>query len=139
METPSAYTGIVSPRSRRLRMIGGMLLLAVLAMILYGYFGLMPSLARAARESAASGAAISAPARLDRSESRSQPQTHAQRVRKLQVAVALAYWGVCGLVLLAVLLVAWLDLREISRSYVAERRAMWTQAASQYESPDDAP
>lgn len=139
METPSAYSNIVSPRSRRLRTIGIVLLIAVCAMVAYGYFGLMPSVLRAVRESSASAAtsAMSAahpPGLLDQANAHI---TRNQRIRKMRIAIALAYWGVCGLLLVSVVFVAWLDLREISRQYVAERRAMWNQAADRIDSPDD--
>jgi hypothetical protein len=136
VETPSAYASIVSPRSRRLRTVGIVLLVAVCAMVLYGYLGLMPSIERSVRADspiAAQSEALRSPsAGLDK-----PPLTRAQRVHKLQVAVALAYWGVCALLLVGLVLVAWLDLREISRRYAAERRAMWSQAADRIGRSDD--
>lgn len=136
MGTPSAYTTIVSPRSRRLRTTGVVLLAAICAMVLYGYFGLMPSLGRSVREGNVA-ARRSAGARLSENGGQDELSPRVQRIRKYQVAVALAYWGVCALLLVAVLLVAWLDLREVSRQYIAERREIWRQAAGQIEKPDD--
>ena len=138
METPSAYTTIISPRSRRLRTIGIVLLVAICAMVIYGYFGLMPSVARAVRETAAQSSA-STGHHPDVSSRDSQPMTHAQKVRKLRIAVALAYWGVCGLLIVGVVFVAWLDLREISRHYVMERKAIWSQTAGNLDHQDDSP
>ena len=138
METPSVYTSIVSPRSRRLRTTGVVLLCAVLAMALYGYFSLMPAIERTVRESAASGSSVAAATARGRSDALLRQASRSQRARKLQVAVALAYWGVCGLLLISVLFVAWLDFREITRTYVDQRRAMWVQAAEQVKEPEDA-
>jgi len=103
---------------------------------LYGYFGLMPNIERSLREHpiqavASPGGATSPAQHLPPALAR------AQRARKFQVAVALAYWGVCSLLILGVLVVAWLDLREISNRYVSERRAMWGAAVEQVEKLDD--
>ena len=137
METPSVYSNIVSPRSRRLRTIGLGLLIAICGMVIYGYFSLMPSLARSIRENPLPASSSVSAHHSDASNLGKRPLTRAERLRKLRVAIALAYWGVCGLFIVAVVLVAWLDLREISRTYVEQRRAMWTQAADQLEGTDD--
>lgn len=136
-DTPSVYSGIVSPRSRRLRTIGIVLLTAVVAMALYGYFVLMPSIERSLRENPVPAPSITAgPTRpgVDK-----PPTSKAQRIRKYQVAVALAYWGVCSLLLVSVVMVAWLDFREVTRVYAEQRRAMWTSAVATVEDqqPDD--
>jgi len=134
METPSAYTSIISPRSRRLRTIGIVLLVAICAMVIYGYFGLMPSVTRAVHE--AGPASVSTDLRPGTSPA-NPPMTRAQRVRKLQIAVAMAYWGVCGLLIVSVIFVAWLDLREISRHYLMERKAIWNQTAGNLDDQDE--
>jgi len=131
MNTPTVYSGIVSAKSRRLRTVGIVLLAAVCAMALYGYFVLLPSIERSLREHPAPP--ISRSASASAAEPDSPPITKAQRVRKFQVAVALAYWGVCALMLVAVVLVAWLDFREVTRVYAAQRRDIWTQAVSSVE------
>jgi len=135
MDQTTPYSGIVSPRSRRLRIIGLVLLAAVVLMVIYGYFGLMPALRRSVQSDSASSVvrhstAVGAQPSAIQSE-------HERRVRKLKASAGLAYWGVCSLLLVGTVFVAWLDLREISRNYVAERRAMWMQAADRIESPDD--
>ncbi len=136
-DTPSVYYGIVSPRSRRLRTIGIVLLTAVVAMALYGYFVLMPSIERSLRENPIPRPSISAgPSR----PGGDKPSTsRAQRIRKFQLAVALAYWGVCSLLLVSVVMVAWLDFREVTRVYVEQRRAMWTSSVATVDDqqPDD--
>jgi hypothetical protein len=97
-------------------------------MALYGYFGLMPSIERSLRDNPVPPGSISSAPRTARPPVESAPPSRAERVRKLQVAVALAYWGVCSLLLIGVVVVAWLDFREVTRSYAAQRRAMWTEA-----------
>jgi hypothetical protein len=42
------------------------------------------------------------------------------------VLFAYSYWGVCGLLVIAALFLAWLDFREVSRAYLEERRAILT-------------
>jgi hypothetical protein len=129
MQSPTVYSSVISPRSGRLRTIGAVLLAAVVAMTLYGYFGLMPSLERSARrnpEISLAGPQV-APGASGLQES--PAVTRANRVRKLQIAVALAYWGVCALLLVAALAVAWLDFREVTRMYVSNRRAIWSDGS----------
>jgi predicted membrane protein len=137
MDTPSVYSSIVSPRSRRLRTIGILLLVAVCGMVIFGYYNLMPSLARSIRENPLPAYTSIGARRSDTPDPAMRPMTRAERLRKLRVAVALAYWGVCGMLIVGVVFVAWMDLREISRTYVEQRRAMWTQAADRLESRDD--
>jgi hypothetical protein len=137
MDTPSIYSSIVSPRSRRLRTIGVVLLVAIGGMIAYGYFSLMPSLARSIRDHPLTISTSTGALRTAAPQQANRPLTRAERLRKLRVAVALAYWGVCGLLIVGVVFVAWIDLREISRTYVEQRRAMWTQAADRLEGQDD--
>lgn len=137
METGSAYSNIVSARSRRLRTIGIVLLLAVCAMVVYGYFGLMPSVAQPLPEAPASRQTLSSSNPRGKASPEQGSMTRAERVRKLRAAAALAYWGVCALLLVAAVFVAWLDVREISRRYVAERRAIWSQTADLPDRSDD--
>ena len=133
---PSVYSNMISAQSRRLRTIGLMLILAIVAMTIYGYFGLMPAIDRSLN---ARGPEVSRPAAAVRSAngSASTPLTREQRVRKFKVATALAYWGVCALLLCGVVLVAWLDLREVTRNYIAQRRAIWNQTAEQLAHKDE--
>jgi hypothetical protein len=136
MGPTTSYSGIISPRSRRLRTIGLVLLLSVVLMVIYGYFGLMPSLRQSIHDgmnpqivthSSPTGPGQTETAQSDRE----------RRVRKLKASAGLAYWGVCSLLLVGTVFVAWLDLREISRTYVAERRAMWNQAADNISDSDE--
>ena len=134
-DTPSVYSGIVSPMSRRLRTIGIVLLTAVCAMALYGYFVVMPSIERSLRDNPLPPPGIVAGSRTTPLRPENPATTRAQRVRKLQIAVALAYWGVCSLLLVSVVLVAWLDFREVTRVYVEQRQVMWTKAVANVEDP----
>ena len=127
MEPPSIYSEIISPRSRRLRTIGIILLAAIVAMFCYGYFQLMPSMERSIREEKRISVLGSGQA---------HSLSRAQRVRKLKVATVMAYWGVCSLLLVGVFMVAWLDFREVTRVYVARRRTIWQQTAGAVESDE---
>ena len=125
--SPSAYSSVISPQSRRLRIIGVLLIVAILIMALYGYFSLMPALARSAHQATAN-----VPKHISFGVSQADVEharLRAVRVRKLSVAIALAYWGVSALLVLGVLVVAWLDLREINRRYLQSRRTIWSETA----------
>ena len=137
MQTPSPYSDIVTPRSRRLRTVGIVLILAGGLMALYGYFGLMPTLDRNLHS--ASSSAPAGTSRVDAADSVLKPHSGQKtaRVHKLQVAVALAYWGICALLLVGAVGIAWLDFREVSRLFVTRRRELWTQAADQIKNRDD--
>ena len=132
-EMPSAYQGtVLSARSRRLRTIGLLLLAVVVGMAVYGMSALMPPInhaaARLAQEESQSRGA---PTAASSGQATAHTATHLATLRrnlKVQVAVAYAYWGVCALLLISVLFIAWLDLREISRNYVDQRRAIWSEA-----------
>ena len=129
-QSPPNYWGIVSARSRRLRTIGVMLLLAALLLSAYGAMVLMPAINRAvtarhARIETAPHASISLTARSDEMRA----LTRDQKAEKVQVATVFAFWGVCALLVIGALFVAWLDLREITRNYVQQRKQLWTQTA----------
>jgi hypothetical protein len=137
MGQTTSYSTIVSPRSRRLRTIGLVLLATVVLMVIYGYFGLMPALRRSVHVDSTPSSFSHNSAVENGSQTDSTQSDHERRIRKLKASAGLAYWGVCSLLLVGAVFVAWLDLREISRNYVAERRAMWTQAADRIKSTDD--
>jgi hypothetical protein len=103
-------------------------------MVIYGYFGLMPALRNSIRLS-------TPPSVTSHTSQGSQPiaveTDRERRVRKLKASAGLAYWGVCSLLLVGAVFVAWLDLREISRNYVAERRAIWNEEADRIKSTDE--
>ena len=146
--TPTAYQPLVSARSRRLRVTGVVLLVTVLAMAVYGYAILMPSLralphvaqtveragsvnrpgnansanARSAARSGNGGTARETPA--------APAQTLTEKQRKTALAKVLfvyGYWSVCGLLLMGLMLVSWLDFRELSRNYGEYRRRLYAE------------
>ncbi|HLV80326.1 MAG TPA: hypothetical protein VKT32_08585 [Chthonomonadaceae bacterium] len=135
---PAAYQSMVSARSRRLRTIGLLLLVAILGMSVYGFSSLMPAVRRqaaayhrdtvAAQQVQAETGALGIPARSGR----------ARKAMLAQVTLVYAYWCLCGLLILALLLVAWLDLREVTRNYANQRRAVWMEAASRLRDRDSA-
>jgi hypothetical protein len=141
-QPPSVYSEMISARSRRLRTIGTLLLAAVALMTFYGAFFLMPSINRAvaarhaAQERMAADRAVGTSGKTAPLETPGH-LTRSQKAEKLQVAVVFAYWGVCALLVIAALLVAWLDLREISRTYIQQRRQLWIQTTDRIV-PDNA-
>ncbi len=145
---PSPYRSMISPRSRRLRTIGLLLLAAIAGLTLYGYFSLMPSLrtARASYERSRDrarqssrlstlppasnvGASVNVGASASGAGASARPLERARKALLVKVIFLYAYWSVCGLLIVAALFVAWLDLREVSQNYLHERRALWNEAA----------
>ncbi len=122
-ESPNPYSSLISSRSRRLRTVGWVLLAFIIGLFLYGYFKLMPELggAKNATEMVASGSVI-----------RTSPETpltpRAKRVVKFKAAVAILFWGVELLLVCALVFVAWLDVREVSKTYIQQRRKVWSQS-----------
>lgn len=135
-QSPSVYSGMITAQSRRLRTIGAVLLVAVALMALYGSLVLMPRINRSVEVRRAAQARLekngAAPAGTPgiAAPAETPALARAQKAEKLQVATVFAYWGVCALLVIATLFVAWLDLREISRSYVQQRRQLWMQTAN---------
>lgn len=124
--TASPYTSVVSLRSRRYRTFMTILLGIILVMSLYGGFSVMPKV-RAIKERAD----LPSLTRIAKSQPgpglTAQEITHAQRTvkaRKLVVYLALAYWGVCSLLIVSVVLIAWLDFREMARNFALQARSL---------------
>ncbi len=140
-DTTFAYQSLISPRSRRLRTTGLFLLAVIVVMALYGYFSLMPSLrisaarlaAQANARPAATNSAVTtsgnrvlptakptnaqdAVARMPRQEREAQAA---------KIVFAYAYWGVCLSLLIALMLVAWLDFREVGRNFDQQQAAIF--------------
>ena len=46
------------------------------------------------------------------------------RARRLVVYLAMAYWGVCSLLMVGVLFLAWLDFRETTRNFALQAQAL---------------
>jgi len=108
------YQNLISAQSRRLRVIGIVLLVMILGMCVYGGRVLMPKL----RENRAPLHHSTVQAT---SSSTALSPAKAESLRKLAKAQLLffyAYWGVCFALIIALLVVAYLDFREVSRNYL---------------------
>lgn len=122
MDSSSVPMSVVSARSRRLRIVGAMLLLATLGMVAYGSLVLMPGLRHAV---------VTTPRRLEQrlSDGRVERDPEVERWKRAlatRILFAYGYWAFCGVLVLAVVLVAYLDFREVSRNYLARRQAIWS-------------
>jgi len=140
--TPPVYQTMISPRSRRLRTTGLVLLVAAVAMALYGLFVLMPSLKRAVAAESRQVPSIhkerlTTATNLVRTPSGGTSQAarirRAHHVVAVKVLFAYGYWITCGLLVVAMVFVAWLDLREVSLTYLNHRRAVWADTAASLE------
>ena len=122
----SPYMSVVSARSRRYRTIMTFLLATIMVMSVYGGFTVMPRVHAAvgrpdtpelARIAAAQPGPNLTPAQI----------AHAKvtlRARRLVVSLALAYWGVCCLIMVGILFLAWLDFRETTRNFALQSQAL---------------
>jgi hypothetical protein len=123
--------GLISARSRRLRAAGVVLLLLTLGMALYGALGLMPSVRQSVRtynERAyrlMDGGAGRSVALGEVAEPGNEDPVRVRRAVRVQVLFAYGYWLVCGILLLILLFVAWLDFREVTRNYLLKRAALF--------------
>jgi len=134
--TPSVYSQtIVSPRSRRLRTIAAVILVIILVMSAYGVRVLMPLVKRSAdaarREEAASAArqrpADNLPASTGR-EHRLRVSSRTARIIRFQVIFTYGYWTIWTMLVLTLLLLSWMDLREVSRNYISQRKLLFQAA-----------
>lgn len=120
------YTTVVSARSRRYRTIVTVLLATIVIMSTYGGFTVMPRVRQAVGRAdtprlAQVAASLPGPDLTARQISQAK---RTLRARQVVVSLALAYWGVCSLLLLLVLLIAWLDFRETARNFALQSRAL---------------
>jgi hypothetical protein len=108
-------------------------------MAAYGSAVLMPSLRRTVRanrmafvrpvsKTTVSGEALTAAGARTR---------HIRQSLKVAIMAVDAYWGVCSLLAVGLALVAWLDLREVSRNYANARRSLWKEVSKP--TPNDEP
>ncbi len=169
LDATLAYQSLVSARSRRLRVTGIVLLVAVLGMSLYGVFALMPSLRRtvphgtggmdaaSAKEIAVNranagedtaqrkGTADRASAARPAANKTDTPRTgeslrssgglteRERRAAFSNILFMYGYWSVCGLLILALIIVSWLDFRELGRNYDAYRARLFAQSVAEAE------
>ena len=129
---PTKYgSGIISNRSRRLRTIAAVLMVFIIAMAIYGSRVLVPRINRAA--AIANRPVTSLDSRIVPGGVKKKPilnlSPEQARALRIDVIVEAAYWVVWILLVLSLLLVAWLDLREVSRTYLNQRRELWSTAA----------
>lgn len=123
-----------SLRSRRIRTLGVLFLLVAALMSFYGGTVLMPNLHRTllASRSTSEPVVTSRGGPNAALPALSPRELRAARIRKVKVSLALAYWGVCSLFVIGAILMAWLDVREISQRYLDERRALQRETVDQY-------
>lgn len=135
-QTPSVYRNVISTRSRRYRTIGITLLVAIVGMAAYGNVRLMPILRKSEAhahtilytrpaQSPSMQTDMHVPAPLSDSDRRFL------KVFRAQLLFIYGYWTVLGLLVLAVLGMAWLDMREVLRNYSRRRRELWVEAIEQ--------
>lgn len=128
---PAQYgSGIISSRSRRLRTIAAVLLIGIIAMAVYGTRILVPGINRAARAAvkpAIQSSVISTP--HDESITPLKLTKREAQILRLDVMFEAVYWVVWIVMIVSLLLVAWMDLREVSRTYLNQRRELWAVAA----------
>lgn len=126
---------MVSARSRRLRTVGSLLLIAVIGMALYGYFSLMPRLNAAIQTYHRLEMKTDQPVRaVAQTPAAAAELERARKVHKVQIAFVMAFWGAWTLLFFALLVIAWLDAREVLHTYVQQRRAVWQDVANRTES-----
>ena len=129
MTEMTPYTGVISLRSRRLRMIGIALLVAVALMSLYGAFVLMPAMKSATALYTIASRKAEAQRIMNPLES-AKTLRRVHRLMGIKLLIVDAYWLTCGLLAFAAMLVAWLDFREVARRYQTARRSLWEDAAN---------
>lgn len=149
---PSVYQSLISPRSRRLRTTGIVLLVAIVLMATYGVITLMPSLYSAThrldqiatdrlhQNSAMKTVVVSETVQgsvplISFSGARMVPPTERLRPNGLtehehkeivaQLLFAYGYWTLCGGLIIGLIVVCWLDFRELARNYDAERHRIY--------------
>ncbi len=133
--TSSTYQGImVSARSRRLRIIGSLLLVAIIGMSIYGIRVLMPVLQKTTAlvaHASAQTASSQNHASLSNAEALSA-SPHLRRLLRIRIIFSYGYWTCCAILFLSLLLVVWLDLREVTRNYADQRRKIWTDSSLEW-------
>ena len=136
----TVYRPLVSARSRRLRLIGTLLLISVLGMTLYGYFVLMPSLrelphiAPPADQNSAVTTLARVPGhttvgtgiiKVNTSNADYKLSEQARKTALAKVIFVYGYWSVCGVLIIGLILVSWLDFRELTRAYEDQRQRLY--------------
>lgn len=135
MPAETLYQPLISPQSRRLRVIGLVLLAMVIGLCAYGGKVLMPKL----RENRAPLHAYNARAMSGASQSPLTPEKaeNLRRLVKTQLLFVYAYWGVCFVMILALFVVAYLDFREVSRNYLRLKVSLLAESARSASLPQE--
>ena len=134
--TSSVYGyGIVSPKSRRLRTVAALLLVAIVLLGAYGMRVVMPGVNQAAeRASFQHFTGAQQTTHTDKT-----PRLHItpreNRVLRFKLLVAYGYWSAWTVLVLSLLLVTWLDLREVVRNYAAQRKTLFQSAINGTQRP----
>lgn len=113
------YSSMISARSRRLRTIGLVLLGFVLSLSLYGGLVFMPRLREnrmVLRAQITHQPLNSPPIPFD--QLTPQQKTKLQRLAKAQFIFQFGYWSICGSLIILLLIIAWLDAREVAKNYL---------------------
>jgi len=127
MTTPdSPYMSVITPRSRRYRTIMTVLLAIILLMSVYGGFRVMPAVRRAVGMSDMAELRRVAHAQPgpDLTQKQISEANRTLKQRSVVVYLAMAYWGVCSLIMVGILFLAWLDFRETTRAFSLQAQAL---------------
>ncbi len=124
---PTPYSALISPYSRRLRTTGIVLLIAALLIALYGGLVFMPRL-RANRQALRTQIAQTASDPVAKSNT-ATTGNDLKRLAKAQTLFIYSYWSLCSLLLIALLVVAWLDAREVARNYLRQQVQLISEVA----------
>jgi hypothetical protein len=101
LHSPTPDPLALTPRRRRLRVLTGVVLLVVIVMVVYGMrdpFFTIPA---------------------------GQIAATARRAMVVRAILILVYWTFCMFMGLSLIVIAWLDVRELRRNISAARRRTW--------------
>jgi uncharacterized integral membrane protein len=111
------------------------LLTAVLLMALYGGLVFMPRL-RANRQELRTQIVQTAGDPVANANAAPSVQD-LRRLAKAQALFVYSYWSVCALMLIALLVVAWLDAREVARNYLRQQVELINEVAEKRKKPSE--
>jgi len=122
----SPYMSVITPRSRRYRTIMTVLLALIMVMSVYGGFRVMPAVRGAVGMSDMAELRRIAHAQPgpDLTQKQISEANRTLKKRSVVVYLAMAYWGVCSLVMVGILFLAWLDFRETTRAFSQQAQAL---------------
>ena len=117
---------LISPKSRRIRTCGLMLVGSMLFCTLYGVIFLMPKLSQLrARSHALNSSTVLFPStNLVAERAMERTRNKEQRIVLMNAVFIYAFWCFVGLLFIGAILMAWLDTREVARNYLEEKRKL---------------